>query len=212
MRLSLVYKLVGTSAVALWLLVGCSGGEQEGEEEPTSGTPTEQATGASTQPAADASAGKHEDLEMGQAADWQSGFHLRLSDPHLGTETQTPKQQRAGEPGTPAVVMQMEIWNDGQSPVLLKSTPCAARDPDGLPLMETHLVPEVGSGGSIFGRPLEPGQQRSKAVAYVLPQSGSTLTLKCSPVYATGQLNIMSGREPPREATATYNLDVSNLP
>ncbi len=231
-------------ALTLWLLTGCGGGAEGGREKaaaPEEAT-TAQAAGegaiggqspqegwatASPERKAELQAeaqragafeGKREDLEMGDTAHWRSGFHLRLSNPHLArcrTERCLPQTQtsQGADWGKPALVVQLEMWYDGQGTIELDGgLPCAARDLNGVPLQSTRAVPEVNQGPQIFSTPLEPGQERSKAIAYQLPKQGSEVTLKCSLAYATGVSTILFGPEPPREDTATWTVDVSELP
>ena len=208
--------------LAVLLISSCGGGGSQGSSSSSDSESSEQESTSSAQgpppggttgpQRPDLFTGKHDNLSMGDTADWRSGFHMRLSSPHLSAERPNPQQKRAGQEGAPAVVMQMDIWNDGDMTIPLKSTPCAARDTNGLALKETHLVEEASGSQSIFKTPLEPGQTRSSPVAYVLPSSGGpTMTFKCSLAYATGIMNIMSGPDPPPEATATYPLDTSTL-
>jgi hypothetical protein len=73
-------------------------------------------------------------------------------------------------------------------------------------------VPEVYETPLAFSIPLEPNQERNKAIGYELPQQRSETTLKCSLAYATGTSNILFGPEPPLDATATWKVDVSDFP
>jgi hypothetical protein len=202
------------------LLVAC-GGEEATEERGEASSPQEEWSTASPErkgelqkeaQTASVFEGEHEDLEMGQTADWRSGFHLRLSDAHLATANPDPQQRKAGHSGDLALVVQAEIWNDGQTPVQFKgSYPCAARDPNGIPLQGESGVPEVFQAPRVFSTPLEPGQERAAPMGFTLPQEGSEMTLKCSLAYATGASNTMLGPEPPAGATATWNVDTSEL-
>lgn len=158
---------------------------------------------------ADTFDGNHENLQMGEGADWRSGFHLRLSDPHLAVIAHGFDNE-----GASALVLQLDIENDGagQVNIPLKDLPCAARDLNGIPLKgASGEVREVYQAPQILSTPLEIGQKRSSVIGYELPQSGSEVTLKCSLPYATGTSNIMSGPEPSAGAMATWKVDTSEL-
>lgn len=204
------------------LVVGSCGvgGQSGGERASDTTTPVEetaaraQAPGGTTQgQRPNVFTGEHENLKMGDTADWRMGFHLRLSNPHRVLGPPDPKQKRPRYSGTPGVVMQVEVWNDGEETVPLKSNLCSARDENGFPLKMTSAVREVyKSGPPVYSTPLEPGQERSSPQAYELPQSGATMTFECSLAYGTGDMNILMEPEPPKEATVAYTLELSSLP
>ena len=213
-------QLVALS-LGLLVIVSCGGGMQGGGESASDTTAAveettarAQAPGGTTQgQRPNTLSGEHENLKMGDTADWRMGFHMRLSDPHRVLGPPDPKQKRPRYSGTPAVVMQVEVWNDGEETVPLKSNLCSARDENGFPLKMTSAVREVyKSGPPVYSTPLKPGQERSSPQAYELPQSGATMTFECSLAYGTGDMNILMEPEPPKEATVAYTLELSSLP
>jgi hypothetical protein len=181
-------------------VTGCAG---VGEDEPAEKTEPQKAPRRDN-----VFEGAHENLEMGDTALWQRGFRLRLSDARLGTSTASARE------GNPALVVQMEAWHEGQSPILLAHRVCDAVAQNGTVLettstAETQEVPPTPPDST-----LEPGQERSAPLAFELPStSGSgVVTLRCSLAYATtGQGLGGSGKQPPPGALATWTVDTSNL-
>ncbi len=181
------------------LVTGCVGG---GEEEPEEKTEPQKA------PRRDSVfEGAHENLEMGDTAFWQRGFRLRLSNAHLGTSTASARE------GNPALVVQMDAWHEGQSPILLAHRICDAADQSGT-VLETTSTAETQEVPPAPDSTLEPGQERSAPLAFELPStSGSAVVIiRCSLAYATtGQGLGGSGKQPPKGALATWTVDTSNL-